>query len=141
MNDIKVRYCVRKFADSYSVFDNEKNQYIEDLGSREKCQDRCDALNNAWNDEYKVVISYDGILLKFKDVEDVAKNLFALTIKKSEDGRRWDVFVNGTDVAHYVTSEEDARNGWTYDEVLKDYMKSFVQKNTFKNLKWYKIMS
>lgn len=88
----------------------------------------------------KYIIVYNGIPFSCNSIEEAANTLFGFKVQKSANGRDWDIIVNGEEKAHYISSDEDKRNGYTKDEAVSDYMRNFVKKNTYSNLHWYKLI-
>lgn len=134
------RYVINNFGRNYIIYDRLKKVTVgNDEKDKFKVRERVRELNEVWDNVHKVVVKYNDVLFSFKDVEDAAVNLFKFKVEKSEEGD-WDVWVNGNKVCSYVSYESDEDNGWTYDEVRRDYLKEFTKKNTYANLKWYEIM-
>ena len=87
----------------------------------------------------KLIVLYNGVHFPFESVEEAAEKMLGFKIEPSEDETAWKVFVNGKALAtSYKRFEhENDKNGYTYDEVFKDQMKTFVKKHTYSNLHWY----
>jgi hypothetical protein len=95
----------------------------------------------------KYIVLYNGVPYPVNSIEEAANNLFGLRVEISENGRDWDIIVNGESRAHYIRAGIDDNigissrdNGYTKEEALRDYMRNFVGKNTYYNLHWYQLM-
>ena len=83
---------------------------------------------------------YGGIPFSVDSIEDAAIRLFGLKAEISDNGRDWDIIVNGVIMSHYLRSDVDSVNGYTKAEALKNYMRNFAEKHTYENLHWYQLM-
>jgi hypothetical protein len=92
-------------------------------------------------------VLYNGIPYPVNSIEEAAFSLFGLKVKVSDNGRDWDIIVNGESRAHYLRAGVDDKrgvssmdNGYTKEEALRNYMQNFIGKNTYSNLHWYQLI-
>ena len=99
------------------------------------------------NNASKYIVVYNGIPYPVNSIEEAAFSLFGLKVKVSDNGRDWDIIVNGESRAHYLRAGVDDKrgissmdNGYTKEEALRNYMSNFIGKNTYSNLHWYQLV-
>lgn len=95
--------------------------------------------------EHTITCIYNNTTLHFKDVEECARDLFQFEIKKEKNTfgeYSWILYENNKKQGrswHYPIDKYD-NNGFTYDEVLRDYLSDFLPQHTYKNLHFFKLV-
>lgn len=88
----------------------------------------------------KYVIMYNGVFLPVDSVEEAMSKLFNAYVEKSEDGRDWELMVNGKSQTHLISSDVDPKNGYTKEEAESYLRRHFIGRNTYSNLRWYQLV-
>lgn len=82
----------------------------------------------------KYLAIYNGLPYPADSLTDLAYKLCGMQILYDHDRSAWGVVINGKVSARY--SDE-----WSHDEIVRDYMQTFVHKNTYANLAFYSLMT
>lgn len=82
----------------------------------------------------KYLAIYNGLPYPADSLTDLAYKLCGMQILYDHDKSEWSVVINGKVSARY--SDE-----WSHDEIVRDYMQTFVHKNTYANLAFYSLMT
>lgn len=82
----------------------------------------------------KYLAIYNGLPYPADSLTDLAYKLCGMQILYDHDKSAWSVVINGKVSVRY--SDE-----WSHDEIVRDYMKTFVHKNTYANLSFYSLMT
>lgn len=73
-------------------------------------------------EKYKYIFVYNGMNFGCNSIEELAEKFFGLKIYRGENGN-WFVQLNGNPkTMEYCSTENDERNGYTENEVEKDFL-------------------
>ena len=81
---------------------------------------------------------YNGITFKGVSLESLAKEYMGYRIVEIDTS--FEIYINGKRVSSYVNIKENKRDGYTQAEAERDFFNNFVQKFTYKNLCFYKLI-
>lgn len=85
----------------------------------------------------KFMFFYNGIPFPADSVEEVAEKMFGMTICRCNNGN-WLVYLNGKKKMEYTSKENGGNNGYTEDEVKKDFLSEHFKVN-YKNTALYRL--
>lgn len=82
----------------------------------------------------KYLAIYNGLPYPADSLTDLAYKLCGMQILYDHDNSAWRVVINGKVSARYS-------DAWSHDEIVRDYMQTFVRKNTYANLAFYSLIN
>lgn len=85
----------------------------------------------------KYIMLYNGRTFEGPSLEVLARDYMGYRV--AETPTSFNVYINGLVVASYV-NVKDKRDGYTREEVEKDFFRSFAERFTYKNLCFYKLI-
>lgn len=89
-------------------------------------------------EKHKYIMLYNGIIFKGVSLETLARDYMGYKIEETPTS--FHVYINGLIVARYVNVKENKRDGYTQNEVEKDFFKNFAERFAYKNLCFYKLI-
>ena len=85
----------------------------------------------------KFMFFYNGIPFPADSIEEVAEKMFGMAICRGDNGN-WLVYLNGEKKMEYTSKENGGRNGYTEDEVKRDFLGEHFKPN-YKNTALYRL--
>ena len=86
----------------------------------------------------KYIMLYNGKTFKGTSLETLAKDYMGYRIVETPTS--FEIYINGKRVSSYVNVKENKRDGYTQNEVEKDFFRNFAERFTYKNLCFYKLI-
>ena len=85
----------------------------------------------------KFIFFYNGIPFPADSIEEVAEKMFGMTICRGDNGN-WFVYLNREKKMEYTSKENGGNDGYTEDEVKKDFLSEHFKVN-YKNTALYRL--
>lgn len=85
----------------------------------------------------KFMFFYNGIPFLADSIEEVAEKIFGMTICRGNNNN-WFVYLNGEKRMEYISKENGGNNGYTEDEVKRNFIKEHFNTN-YKNTALYRL--